>query len=72
MGAISEWKDADLAQTAGVVLGRSVPFGASFPSCTLPEAGLGSLLDVLWGVGKVCFQIPASNLMQFKTDPHLG
>lgn len=47
MGAISEWKDADLAQTAGVVLGRSVPFGASFPSCTLPEAGLGSLLDVL-------------------------
>lgn len=70
MGAISEWKDADLEQTAGVVLGRSVPFGASFPSCTLPEAGLGSLLMSCEEWARSV--LPASNLIQFKTDPHLG
>lgn len=57
-----------MAQTAGMSLGSSVPLDASFPTCTLPGAGLGMnaqkpavCTGVLCGAGKVFYQMHAIN-----------
>lgn len=62
-----------------MILGRSLPLDASFPTCTLPWAGLGMnpqepavCTGVLCGAGKIFYQMHAIKEVQFIFSLCLG